>query len=152
MEELRLESRTVAQTVSFALRERRAAWQPSPSLAGALGDTRRQLLKLNETLVWLHHHWDLRPTLSDPVFRPGPQAKLQTLIWRTVRGVLNRYINEEHELIANLVRMADTLAKRVDDLEADHDRLVAGLRAELISLSKLVDERFAQLAAGEAGA
>ena len=139
--------------MSFALRDKQpGTWQPSASLAGALGDSRRQLLKLHDTLGWLHQHWDLRPALSDPVFKPGPQAKLQALIWRTVRSALSRYINEEHELTANLVRMVDTLAKRVDDLEADHDRLVAALRAELVSVGNLVDERLAQLASGEAGA
>ncbi len=158
MEELPLEPRTVAQAVTFALRDKHTdPWQPSTGFTAVLADTRRQMLKLHETLRWLHHHWDLRPTLDDvaaAASRTGPQAKVQGLIWRTVRSALGRYFDEEHELFANLVRMADVLAKRVDDLEADQERVVAALRAELIDLGSSVDQRLAQLArsAGSAAA
>jgi len=149
MEELPFEARSLAGELRTSLRPpRRSFWQPSTYFSSVLSKSRRQMLVTNDILRWLHHNWDLRGTLDDPPVRPGPQAKLQRLIWRTVRSSLNRYFADEHDLIANLVRMVDLLAKRIDDIEADDERVLGALRAELVDLAASIEERLERLGAG----
>jgi hypothetical protein len=148
MEELPLEARSLAGQVRASLRGPRTSfWQPSAYLGEGTPE-RRRLLVVNDNLRWLHQHWDLRGSLADPPARRGAKARVKLLIRRAMRSSLSQYFEEEHELVANIVRVVDALAKRIDDIEADDERLVGALRAELVDLASSVEERLEQLGAG----
>jgi hypothetical protein len=148
VEELPLEARSLTGRVRASLRGTRpSSWQPSASL-GADAFGRRQLLVVNDNLRWLHHHWDLHGTLAGPPAQRGPKGRVKLLIWRVVRSSLNRYFEEEQDLLANIVRTVDVLAKRIDDIEADNERIVGALRAELVDLASSFEGRLEQTGAG----
>ncbi|HUC38183.1 MAG TPA: hypothetical protein VMR97_13800 [Acidimicrobiales bacterium] len=69
-----------------------------------------------ESLAYLHRHWRLPDSFSKPGategFRDRIARRLGGLMFRT----LQPYLHAERELMANLVRMNDALAKRCDDL------------------------------------
>ncbi|HEV2360604.1 MAG TPA: hypothetical protein VGS21_02770 [Acidimicrobiales bacterium] len=138
---------------------KRSTWQPTESLTSILEEMRHQLLSVNETLVWLHQRWDLRPAIAEGERkaeelgaagggRPGRGVDTK----RVVQAQLGPYLAEEHELVANLVRMVDVMAKRIDLIEANQQRVLGAVRSELLDLAAFVDDRLEILGAIPAGA
>lgn len=129
---------------------RRDSWRPAATLPAELWDPRHKLLQASEPIPWLHRHWDLSPTTDNvpPASTPAKTAA-RRLAWRVIRPCLERYFKEEHDIIANLVRAVDLIAKRVDDLAANEQRLLGAVRADLQDLARHVDGQLADLAGSE---
>lgn len=74
-------------------------------------------MRTEESLSYLHHHWQL-PNLYDPslIEGRGLKAKLARRVAAFVYRVLRPYLSAEQDLIANMVRINDSLAKRCDEL------------------------------------
>ncbi len=93
-----------------------------------------------EELDYLHTHWAL-PDQPDPAAGRGLRGRLRGMSGRLVFGALGRYLREERELLAHLVRLNDALSARCDEL-ADRcqqlaDQAVARQEAEAVNLTQL---------------
>jgi hypothetical protein len=132
------------------LRGRRDGWRPSATLPPELWDPRLKLLQTSEPVLWLHSHWDLSATHDyvPPSISPA-KTKARQLAWRVIRPCLDRYFREEQEVVAQLVRAVDLLAKRIDDLASNEQRLLGAVRADLQDLAAHVDSALEDLG-GEA--
>ena len=150
MEELPIEARALAGTMTTALRvPRPSSWKPSATLPIELWEARRELLQVNELLRWLHEHWNLGPArdASPPAGR-GARSRVRQIAWRAVRPCLERYFLEEQDVLANLVRMVDVLAKRVDALAANQSRLLGAVRTDLVDVAGHLEELVAGIGSG----
>ncbi len=85
-------------------------------------------------LDYAHHNWSL-PRGAQSGSRKSARSMIRRVIDRAVFGSLVRYLNHEQELIANLVRLNDALAKRSDELADAHNRLIAQLDERTVRLS-----------------
>ncbi|MCL4314044.1 MAG: hypothetical protein M1131_07940 [Actinobacteria bacterium] len=76
-------------------------------------------------LEYLHHHWALSTTIpAQQLHLPSqPKEIVRFGFNRLLNSSLQEYLNVEQQLFASLVRLTDTLAKRVDLLEAGQSRL-----------------------------
>jgi hypothetical protein len=130
-------------------KRRSTSWRPAATLPAELWDPRHKLLRTSEPLTWLHQHWDLSGSQSAP---RGASSRAKTVAmqaaWRVIRPCLARYWKEEQDVLANLVRVVDLLAKRVDDLAANEQRMLAAVRSDLMDLSGHLDESIADLSGG----
>lgn len=150
MDELPIEARALAGTMTTALRvPRSSSWKPSATLPAELWEARRELLQVNEILRWLHEHWDLGPARDQaPPAGRGAKARLRVAAWRAVRPCLERYFREEQDVLANLVRMVDVLAKRVDVLAANQSRLLGAVRTDLVDVAGHLEELIGGIGSG----
>lgn len=89
----------------------------------------------NPALEYLHTHWAL-PDQPPP---PPPGPAWRRLAWRVAGrltfGSLERYLAEERELLSRAVQVCDTLARRVDTLEAELDTLAQAASGQLSVLA-----------------
>ncbi len=74
--------------------------------------SKRERLEDHPGLRYLHDNW----VLPD---QPTKSGGFRDRIGRVVFGALQNYLESERELLANMVRLNDALAKRCDALEAD---------------------------------
>jgi hypothetical protein len=149
MEELPVEARALADTMTSSLRSRRrSSWQPTATLPAGLWDTKRELLVVNDVIRWLHNHWDLTAARNENPHGQDPRARARLLAWRLVRPSLERYFREEQDLLANLVRAVDVLAKRVDALAADHARLLGAVRSDMVDAVGHCEDAIAGIGGG----
>lgn len=149
MEEVPIEARALADRMTSSLRtRRRSSWQPTATVPAGLWDARRELMVVNETIRWLHTHWDLTAARNENPQGTDARARARLLAWRLVRPCLDRYFREEQDLLANLVRAVDVLAKRVDALAADHARLLGAVRADLVDAVAHCEDAIAGVAGG----
>ena len=74
--------------------------------------SKRERLQDHPGLRYLHDHWVLpdQPTKSG-----GIGDRISQIVFKTLQA----YLENERELLANVVRLNDALAKRCDALEAD---------------------------------
>ena len=100
--------------------EPRGAWRPPATLPAELWDKRSRFAQTSDPVLYLHRRWDLSHT-TDSIPPAGSPAKtaIRKFAWRVIRPCLDRYFKEEHDLVANLVRAVDLLAKHVDDLASN---------------------------------
>jgi hypothetical protein len=125
------------------------SWRPAATLPPELWDPRHKLLHTSEPIPWLHRHWDLSGATNEvPAASSRSKNAARRFAWRMIRPCLDRYFKEEHELMANLVRGIDLLAKRVDDLSTNEQRLLGAVRADLQDLARHVDAQLGDLAGG----
>jgi type II secretory pathway component PulJ len=149
MEEVPVEARALVDTMTSSLRsKRRTTWQPPATLPAGLWDTRRELMVVNEVVRWLHQHWDLTAARNQNPPGHDARARARLLAWRLVRPCLERYFQEEQDLLANLVRAVDALAKRVDALAADQARLLGAVRSDLVDAVAHCEEAISGLGGG----
>lgn len=128
----------------------RAAEPPRPWLpARAFGEGvdaflrwPREPLAAHPDLAWLHARWQLGETLTRPGGR-GPRALLRRAVHRAVTGVLSPYLARTTELAAAVTRIADALARRVDELEAGERAALEAVREDLAELAAELDRRLA---------
>ena len=114
-----------ARALVDQLRERAQArtrpWHPDP----LPGPPYRIPMTAHEGLKHLHENWALPDHFDAPGASGGPKWK--QLVWRAagrVTGaVLQPYLSAERELVANMVRLCDAMAKRLDAVERDIDTL-----------------------------
>ncbi|HZU80182.1 MAG TPA: hypothetical protein VE991_09730 [Acidimicrobiales bacterium] len=91
---------------------RSLAWSPLPP-STSLSLLRQHPVRAEESLAFLHGHWALP---DRPGGGRGPRALLGRLVGRIVFRVLGHYLLQERELLAQVVRTNETLARRCDDL------------------------------------
>ncbi|MGP0107733.1 MAG: hypothetical protein ACLPR9_02495 [Acidimicrobiales bacterium] len=79
-----------------------------------------------ESLHYLHDHWALPDHVSGTETGGGVRGRIAGLAGRLTFRALGRYLHEERELLAHMVRMNEALARRCDELaRAIADRQVA---------------------------
>ena len=149
MEELPVEARALAGAMTTALRvPRPSTWKPSATLPAELWDARRELMQVHEVLRWLHQHWDLKPARDEGPQGRGLKARARKAAWRAIRPSLERYFHEEQDILANLIRMVDVLAKRVDAIAANQTRLLGAVRTDLVDVAGHLEELVAGISSG----
>lgn len=134
------------------LRSTAPAEQVEPGTDGTL----RPMLA-DENLDWLHRHWAVPNDLAAaglPPARSSGQAAARHVAARAVFSTLRRYLDEERELFAHLVRLgddlarrADTLALRLEELESATRRSLWSTQEEVTRLERRLEELEARLAA-----
>jgi hypothetical protein len=128
----------------------RRGWRPSATLPAELWDKRNKLVQTSDPVLYLHRRWDLSAAYDDvPAAGSPAKAAVRKIAWRIVRPCLDRYFKEEHDLVANLVRAVDLLAKRIDDLAVNDQRLLGAVRSDLQDLAAHVDSALADLGGAE---
>ncbi len=102
-------------------------WEPLPPSTMAqqpVGESVRNRTSLD----YLHHNWAL-PDAFDPADGgAGPRGRLVALWGRLTFRVLRRYLREERDLIAHMVRVNEGLEQRCDELSLR----VQQLRQEMV--------------------
>ena len=124
------------------------SWRPLATVPPEVWGTRTQLVRVSETLSWLHKHWDLQPSTRELPRERGIKGAVRKLAWRVMRPCFARYFKEEQDLLANLVRMVDLLAKQVDHISASQERLLGTVRTDLVDLAGHVDGAIAEIGRG----
>lgn len=136
MDELAAEARAVVTELRKRVTARRARWQPRPLPAPPARDP----MTADPALEYLHGHWALPDGPASPP--PGPLWK--RLAWRVagrfVFGTLTSYLHQERELLSRVVQVCDTLAKRVDTLQADIEQLALATSRQLAELAPYLPE------------
>ncbi len=91
-------------------------WEPLLPSDVLLTWQERQM-RTEESLTYLHHHWQLPNRYDTSVIEgKGLKARLAGRVAAFVFRVLQPYLSAEQDLIANMVRINDSLAKRCDEL------------------------------------
>lgn len=107
----------------------------------------------DENLDWLHRHWAVPNDLAGahlPAAKSSAKAAARHFVARAVFSTLRRYLDEERELFAHLVRMADDLARRSDTLSLRLEELESATRRSLWSTQEeltRLQRRFEELEA-----
>jgi hypothetical protein len=149
MDEIPVEPRALADTMTSSLRSPRpSSWRPAATVPAGLWDAKRELMVVNETLRWLHEHWDMSDARNANPQGNDAKARARMMAWRAVRPCLEPYFQEEQDVIANLVRIVDALAKRVDALASDHARLLGAVRADLVDAAGHFEDAIAGIGVG----
>jgi hypothetical protein len=90
-------------------------WEPLPP-----DDPRRfvgsERTRVRGSLEYLHRHWALPDTFDPHDAGTGVRGKLVGLFGRLTYRVLGRYLREERDLLAHLVRVNEALEQRCDEL------------------------------------
>jgi hypothetical protein len=129
---------------------RRDSWRPSATLPAELWEKRHKLVSTSDPVLYLHRRWDLSGTYDDvPAAGSPAKTAARKMAWRIVRPCLARYFKEEHDLVANLVRAVDLLAKRVDDLAVNDQRILGAVRSDLQDLAGHFESTLADLGGAE---
>lgn len=90
-------------------------WEPQlPS--DALFRLQDRPMREEDSLRYLHHHWLLPDTYSPAQNGRGIKARMARRFGSLVFRAMKPYLHAEREVVANLVRISDSLAKRCDDL------------------------------------
>ena len=90
-------------------------WEPlAPS--SALDRWRQWPVKDDEALDFLHRNWTLPDQFATTSPMRGLRGRVLKLFARMTFRVLAPYLVAERELLANMVRLHDALAKRCDDI------------------------------------
>lgn len=113
----------------------------------------REGLQHHHLLRHVNAHYRLeRPTLQ--VGRNGLKARMKRRLAATALGAMGSYLDDEEDLLANLVRLQNEIALRLDRVAADLVQLFDSLRQATTLLSGRDDrlhlsteERIAQLEA-----
>ncbi len=69
-----------------------------------------------ESLEYLHRHWALPEQFEPGDAGFGPKGKVLSIVGRLVFRVLGRYLREEREVLAHLVRVNEALDHRCQEL------------------------------------
>jgi hypothetical protein len=89
-------------------------WEPLP--AEGVRSSNSDQTRNRNSLDYLHAHWVL-PDAFDPAdVGGGLRGKILSLLGRLTFQILGRYLREERELLAHMVRVNQALEQRCDDL------------------------------------
>jgi len=119
MEQLAEEARDAVVQLHRRITAPRARWQPGP----VPGPPVRTPMTENASLHYLHENWALPDGPSAPPDAPPWKQLIWRLVGRFTFGALHQYLHQERELLSRAVQVCDTLAKRVDTLEAEIEQL-----------------------------
>jgi len=95
----------------------RVGWEPVDPVEEADKPHPPPLLAQN-SLAFIHHHWAL-PDAPPPSPRRGIRSRLGARLARFIYAVLQPYLQAERDLLANMTRMHDATARRVDEIAWD---------------------------------
>lgn len=84
-------------------------------------------------LGYLHAHWVL-PDQPPAATGRGWRRALRQVVGRVIFSTLSEYLGEERELLSRVVQMAESLARRVDALEAELTEVAERTSAQLAEL------------------
>ena len=100
---------------------RSVRWTPpiQGRLDSALNDS---LIQAHPGLDFLHRNWALPRTSS--LSSGSIRSRLNKLVSRFVFTAMSGYLSHEQDLLSNVVRLNDALAKRCDELARAHNHLV----------------------------
>jgi hypothetical protein len=90
-------------------------WEPLPPDHVKL-DRHHEQIRNRESLEYLHHHWVLPDEYDPEVGGTGIRGKVVSAFGRMTFRVLHRYLQDERELLAYLVRVNEALEQRCDEL------------------------------------
>lgn len=76
-----------------------------------------EAVRTRESLEFLHHHWALPDSFDGAGAGSGLRGKVIGVVGRLTYRVLGRYLREERELLAHMVRVSDALERRCDELD-----------------------------------
>lgn len=91
---------------------------------------------LDEDLAWLHAHWSLAKGMEEG--GDGAKGRLRR---RLARALLAPFLGQIEQYMATNVRTVDALARRVDELEASHLRVLGAVRHDFVALARYLEER-----------
>ncbi len=115
-------------------------WEPLPP------DDPAQFKELERTrirasLEYLHHHWALPDSFHPGDAGTGIRGRVVGFFGRLTFRVLGRYLREERDLLAHLVRVSEALEQRCDELSARcrqlNDDMLSRQSAEARNQAKL---------------
>ncbi len=132
-----MSSRRIVERLRERARAAEQAWTPSQDEPAPLHPVRN-----HPALRYLHDNWALRQTMEPPSLRATkarPRGALKALFRRWLYSAMLRYLEDEQELIANMVRLQDALAKRCDALWEEQTETLAALRADMLDLAAHVE-------------
>lgn len=116
------------------------SWEPLPPdqpRRAPHGDQSRTAASLR----YLHGHWALPDSFDPADAGGGVRGRTVGVFGRLTYRVLGRYLREERELLAHMVRVNDALEKRCDELAARcqqlDDDMLTRQAAEAANLAKL---------------
>jgi len=113
MDERPLDAKELLQRVKNGHRSEK--WKPlAPS--DELVRWREWPMRSEASLDYLHRHWALPDSFAPEAGGGGIKGRVVNAFSRLTFRVLGPYLREERELLANLVRTVDALAKRSDAL------------------------------------
>lgn len=89
-------------------------WEPLP--AEGVRSSNTDQTRNRNSLDYLHAHWALPDTFDPADVGGGLRGRILSLLGRLTFQVLGRYLREERELLAHMVRVNQALERRCDDL------------------------------------
>lgn len=89
-------------------------WEPLP--AEGVRSSNSDHNRNHNSLEYLHAHWTLPDSFDPADVGGGARGKILSLLGRLTFQVLGRYLREERELLAHMVRVNQALERRCDDL------------------------------------
>jgi hypothetical protein len=90
-------------------------WVPlEPAAASGTGG--EEQVRDRTSLEYLHRHWALPEEFDAAGAGGGVRGKVTAMFGRMTYRVLGRYLGDERELLANMVRVAEALEQRCDQL------------------------------------
>lgn len=102
----------------------------------------------NSALHYLHEHWVLPDGPSAPATTSPWKRQLWRVVGRFTFGALHQYLTEERDLLSRVVQVCDTLAKRVDTLEAEIEQLALVTSRQLAEVASYLPDPGAAPGAG----
>jgi len=136
MEPQTTEARSVVTQLRKRVTARRARWQPGP----VPGPPVRTPMTENSALHYLHEHWVLPDGPSAPATTSPWKRQLWRVVGRFTFGALHQYLTEERDLLSRVVQVCDTLAKRVDTLEAEIEQLALVTSRQLAEVASYLPD------------
>lgn len=100
------------------------------------------LTRIRSSLDYLHHHWALPDAFDPGEAGGGLRGKLVGLFGRLTYRVLGRYLREERDLLAHVVRVNEALEQRCDQLS----RLCRQLHEDMLTRQAAEASNQAELA------
>ncbi|MEI7858207.1 MAG: hypothetical protein WCI26_00105 [Acidimicrobiales bacterium] len=92
-------------------------WEPlQPSLM--VHPPAGEAIRNRTSLEYLHRNWALPDAFDPAEGGAGPRGRLLALWGRMTYAVLRRYLHDERDLIAHMVRVNEGLEQRCDELSA----------------------------------
>jgi hypothetical protein len=132
-----VDSRRIVEKLRSRARSADERWSPVLDEPPQL-----QPIRDHPALRYMHEHWATKSSLEPPPVRQGlgrPKETAKAVFRRWLFSAMSRYLDEQQELTANMVRLQDALAKRCDTLYEEQTEALEALRADMVDLAAHVE-------------